>query len=109
MKLLINDKAFDVDMNPLRQRAIEGMLGLIQDKSKEHGTLRHIVKGACTMALGWLGIEKKDRNDDPIELVALFIADHIFQSMERGGLVLTGTEMNPPIHLEAPKTQEQNG
>lgn len=89
MKLTLNGVAYEVDMSPLHERAATGIEQLVGDRDKSP-VLRQMVKAACQYAMGHLGIEKKDRNDDPIALVALHVTDLIFKGIEAGGITLEG-------------------
>lgn len=96
MILKINDRTYEVDMSPLRERASIGMKAIVNSKGSENPLLKQMVKGACTFAMSILGITKSHRNDDPIELVTLHVANLVFDGIEEAGLTITGTEILPP-------------
>lgn len=104
MKLTVNDTVYEVDMAPLKARAAEGIQAMIDKKDDQSMILRQAVKAACQMAMPTLGIVKKDRNDDPIQLVAGRVAEMIFEGIEKHGLEVKGT-----IVPEPPKGAEADG
>lgn len=91
MKIVIAEKAYDVDIDPLRETAAKALRELIQDKEDGNDTLRFLVKQACVFAKGKMGL-KADRNADPIELVIGHLAGQLFDHIEKQGLTLQGTE-----------------
>lgn len=96
MKITINDTTYEVDMAPLEERAKTAILDMIQSKEDAGGMMiKQAVKGACTIALPYLGLTKPDRNSDPIELVTMHIAGMIFKGLKEHGLALTGEEVKP--------------
>lgn len=88
MQLTLDDKTHDVDIAPLKLRAQEGIKALLDNKGGKSDLLRPIVKSGCVFAMSQLGLKKNDRNDDPIEIVTMHIAELIFAGLEANGLVL---------------------
>jgi hypothetical protein len=91
MKIVIAEKAYEVDVNPLRETAAKALRELVHDKQDGNDTLRFMVKQACVYAKGKLGL-KGDRNTDPIELVIGHLASQLFDYIENQGLTLQGAE-----------------
>ena len=89
MILTLNGVQYDVQTEPLELKAVEAIQAMIGNKDG-HPVLYQLVKTACQYAMGQLGIEKKDRNDSPIELVAVSIVHSIFEGINKEGITMTG-------------------
>lgn len=65
----------------------------IKVSGEENPVLRQVVKTACLGAMPVFGLQKKDRNDDPIEIVANFFVDFLMTKVEEMGIEVRGEEV----------------
>jgi peroxiredoxin family protein len=104
MLLNLNGVNYEVNMEPLKQRALEAAAQLIQ--SDGNVVLKTAVKSACTMAMPMLGLEKKDRNDNPISIVVNHIMTKIFDDVDDRGLTIVGQLVEPDAPAVPEKTAD---
>lgn len=90
---------YKVDLQPIKDALatkIEAFLEKGKDAStfSKEGMIQAGVKEVCNIGMKAVGLEKQDRNDDPIKIMVGYLIDLGFNALETNGLALVGEKID---------------